>query len=73
MAKAVLKFDLNDPEDVREHLCAVHGQDFAFLLWEFRHNILRRAYKDGLSSEQIIELIQEKINELGIDIDELVV
>jgi hypothetical protein len=73
MAKAKLIFDLNDPDDMREHLCAVHGQDFAFLIWELKHNILRRAYKDELDPKEIIDLIHEKINELGIDVDELVV
>lgn len=73
MANAILKFDLSEPDEIRDHLAAIHGMDMALLLWEFKHNILRKAMKDALSPSEICQLIHEYIDNLGFDIDDIVV
>ena len=38
MAKAILKFDLNDPDDRIEHLRCIKSLDLAMALWEITSN-----------------------------------
>jgi len=38
MAEAILKFDLNDPDDRMSHLRAVKSLDMALALWDIVHN-----------------------------------
>lgn len=73
MAKAHIEFDLTNEDDCREHLCAVYAVDLAYFVWELKHNILRNAVKNDLDPYDIQKLIYEKIEDLGFDIDELVV
>ena len=73
MPKAILKFDLNDSDDIREHLKAVHSNEMALLIWELKHNILRKAYKNDLTTDQLINLIESELNDLPFNIDDLIV
>lgn len=73
MAEAILKFDLNDSDDIREHLKAVYSNRMASFIWELKNNILRKAYKNDLTTDQIIDLIQSELNDLPFNIDDLIV
>ena len=73
MAKAILKFDLNDSDDIRKHLKAVHSNEMALLIWELKHNILRKAYKNDLTTDQLINVIESELNDLPFNIDDLIV
>lgn len=70
---AKLEFNLNEPDDIRLHLASVHGFDLAMFIWELKHNILRKALKDGLDPLDMVTLINEHIENLGFDIDEIVI
>ena len=73
MAKATFEYDLTDADDIREHLCATLSPTMAMFIWELKHNILRNAGKNELHSGEIIQLIYEHIDNLGFDIDDLIV
>jgi hypothetical protein len=80
MAKAILEYDLNDPDDVMAHLRAVKALDIALVLWEIAHNtkksLLNQVEFDKLDGYDVVEKFYEKfweeMNDHGINLDELV-
>ena len=81
MAKAILKYDLSDPDDRLEHLRAIKATDMALVIWELVNNTRKRieydidkhdldgyAVLDGIMTE-----ISDRLDEHGIVIDDLVV
>lgn len=64
--KAVLEFDLNNIDDSNNHVLAVHANEMAGFIWELKHNIIRRALKDGLSTDDMAKLIHEQL-EMHLD------
>lgn len=81
MAKAILEYDLNDPDDAMAHLRAVKSLDMALVLWEMTHNTKKRlqsqAEDEKLDSYDAIEKVFEKfweaMEERGIKLDDLIV
>ena len=73
--KAVLEFDLNEPDDVTAHKRCVKSLDMALVLWELVYNT-RRELESAPETTDYIELIYEKISDLcdehHICIDELI-
>jgi hypothetical protein len=80
MAKAILKFDLNDSDDVMAHKRAVKSTDMAMALWDIVHNT-----KNGLifsiegkeiDKYETLELVYGKLHEIldnyNINTDELI-
>ena len=55
---AILKFDLNEPDEQMNHLACVAAQRMAIALW-----IIKLKH----STPEILEIIEE----IGIDLDEL--
>ncbi|NDG32258.1 hypothetical protein EB118_19545 [bacterium] len=81
MAKATLKYDLNDPDDIMAHMRAVKSLDMALVLWEMAHNVKKRIQSEAENEkldaydaiEKVFETLWEQMNERGINLDELVV
>jgi hypothetical protein len=80
MAEAILKFDLNDPDDVMAHKRAVKSLDMAMALWEITHNT-KKGLEWSLEGKDLdkydaLELVFEKIYEIlndnNINCDELI-
>jgi hypothetical protein len=80
MAEAILKFDLNDPDDVMGHKRAVKSLDMAIALWEITHNT-KKGLEWSLEGKDLdkydtLELVFEKIYEIlndnNINCDELI-
>lgn len=80
MAEAILKFDLNDSEDVMAHKRAVKSLDMAMALWEITHNT-KKGLEWSLEGKDLdkydaLELVFEKIYEIlndnNINCDELI-
>jgi hypothetical protein len=80
MAKAILEYDLNDPEDAQAHLRAVKSLDMALVLWELVYNT-----KKGMEYEvefnkldaysiidKVFEKLHDELRDHGINLDELV-
>jgi hypothetical protein len=80
MAKAILEFDLNDPDDSMAHLRAIKSLDMALSLWEMMYNTKKsiewESEEKNLSAFDAIDKIYEKfwehLNEHGINLDELI-
>ena len=70
MTKAIMKFDLSDPDDRMEHLAAVKSKDMAFVLWHINYNLKKECHlkaessKGKLDSYEVIEMVFEKIRDL---------
>ena len=81
MAKAILKYDLSDPDDRMEHLRAIKATDMALVLWELVYNTRKRIEYDidanNLGGNAVLDRIMieigDRLDEHGIVIDDLVV
>lgn len=80
MAKAILKYDLNDPDDIRAHNRAIKSLDMALILWEMTYNV-KKHIKNEIefnklevedAIDKIFEHLQEEMSEHGINLDELI-
>lgn len=83
MSKAILEFDLTDPDDQREHLRCVKSTDLALALWEIRTR-LREKCQDIADSKNAsedvhkgIELVFDQVSDVfehyNINVDELII
>ena len=68
MAKATLKYDLSDQDDVIAHLRAVKSLDMAMALWEIVHNS-KKGLEWSIEDKEIdkydaLELVYKKIHEI---------
>jgi hypothetical protein len=82
MAKAILKFDLNDFDDTMAHLRAVKSLDLSMAIWDIlqlRKTIERRFENTDNTNNDVFDGIDamsvgisEILDEYGIKIDELV-
>jgi hypothetical protein len=80
MAKGILEFDLNDPDDSMAHMRAVKALDMALVLWEMAYNTKKGIHTqiefDNLSAydavDKVFEKLWEEMNEHGINLDNLV-
>jgi hypothetical protein len=63
--KAILKFDLENPEDRMSHLRCVKSSDMACFIWELKHNFWRKWKHDETDfnldnyKEALYELMEE--------------
>ena len=80
MAKAVLKYDLSDPDDRIEHLRALKSTDMAQVIWDFVYNskkgmeyqIEEYKYDAYTVLDKMLEIFGDSLDEHGIVIDDLV-
>ena len=80
MAKAILEFDLNDPDDIMAHLRAVKSLDITLVLWEMAYNTKKSIHNqiefDKLDAydavNKVFEKFHEEMNDRGINLDELI-
>jgi hypothetical protein len=76
--KAVLKFNLEFPDERKAHLCCVKSTDMAIVLFEILRN-MRKTISNSQASEDYMEGVEDvlvQVQELceyhGINIDELI-
>jgi hypothetical protein len=72
--KAILKFDLDNPEDKIDHLRCVHSTDMAMFIWELKHNFWRKWKHDetDFTLDNYKEALWELMQEYNINIDNLI-
>lgn len=46
--KAILEFDLSDPDERQEHEWAINGRKYSMFVFEYFNNVLRPLYKHGI-------------------------
>ena len=81
MAKAILKYDLNDTDDAMAHMRAVKSLDMALALWDITHNTKKGLEwsMEGkeLDKYEVLDLVYEKIYEIleehNIKMDDLII
>jgi hypothetical protein len=78
MAKAILEFNLDDPDDNRHHLQCVKAKDMAIVLWNLRTDLLSRMKITDRDSQEYINGVEDTVrevykmlNEWDINVDEL--
>jgi hypothetical protein len=80
MAKAKIKYDLNDIDDRMAHLRAVKSLDMALALWDITHNT-KKGLEWSLEGKdidkyEVLEMVFEKIYEIldehNVRTDELI-
>lgn len=85
LMKAIIEFDLNDPDDQMAHKRAVLALDMALAIWELLHNskkglesIIESALEEdkNLTPLDAVDIVYDKIYAImdshGIKIDDLV-
>jgi hypothetical protein len=83
--KAILEFDLNDPDDRISHLRCVKSLEMALALWEIRMNLRKYSERTAEAKEFTneesdvfngIEIVLERIHEIfeenNINVEELI-
>jgi hypothetical protein len=78
--KAILEFDLNDPQEQESHLRCVQSTNLALSLWSIIHKkkkyLLRSEFEKEETKEELIESMYEDfwdtLNEYGINLDRLI-
>ena len=81
MAKAILKYDLNDTDDAMAHMRAVKSLDMALALWDITHNTKKGLEwsMEGkeLDKYEVLDLVYERIYEIleehNIKMDDLII
>ena len=72
--EAIIKFDLNEPDDIKSHLRCIKALDMACALWEIRNmrKELEWMEEQGeLSSESVMTKILEHFDNHNINVEEL--
>ena len=80
MAKAILEFDLNEPDDIMAHKRATKATDMAVALWEISYNTKKSvewSLEDkGYDKSEVLDLLYDRINaileEHNIRLDDLI-
>lgn len=79
MAKGVLEFDLNDPDDIQAHLRATHATDMALALFEFGHNTKKSfewSFEKYETKEDLLDAVYDKfwetLQQYNVNLDSLI-
>ena len=75
--KAILEFDLNEPDDREAHLRAILSLDMAIAIWDMQQEFRSRLKHGQLSEEEykVTEDLRDRfyqiLNEKGVDLEKL--
>jgi hypothetical protein len=71
--KAILEFDLSNPEDVDNHKNAIKANDYASAFFEIHNEVFRPARKHGYGDPKIQKLLESNPNgeELVYELEKL--
>lgn len=72
--KAILKFDLSDPEDRTDHYRCVRARDMASFIWDFQQYLREQVkYNEkDVNQREIYEKWFEYLNDADINLDNLI-
>ena len=82
MGKAILEFDLNDPDDRINHKQCIEAGNMASVIWDFVHNSKKTMEwtldeKVDLDRYEVLDMVYDRfyllLEENNVNIDELVV
>ena len=77
--KAIIEFDLSDPDDAMSHMAAVKANSMALVIWNFLYNTRktaeRKIQEEKIDSYEVLDYLMERFSDLldeyDINIDEL--
>ena len=71
--KAILEFNLNEPEDITAHKRCVKALDMSLALWDIDQYLRSESkYKDNEMAQEIREKMFEIMGEYGLSFDDLI-
>jgi hypothetical protein len=75
--KAILEFDLNDPDDRMAHLRAVKSVDMSLVLFDMTTKAYKKLEDDGESAYnqgiiETLEYLRDRMDYYGVNLDELI-
>lgn len=71
--KAILSFNLDDPEDKEKHLRCVKAADLCLTLWDFDQWLRSEIkYNEKEHLQEVRDELYSKMEEYGIDLDNLI-
>ena len=62
--KAILEFDLNDPDDKMAHLRCIKSTDMAIVIWEFISNSRKKLENMEVTAESTIDIVYTEFTQL---------
>jgi len=72
--KAILEFNLDEPDDRMAHLRCIKSTDMAIVLFDIIYNLRKEI--ENIDTDEKLDLFYDKLNaimeEQGINIDELI-
>ncbi len=80
MAKGILEFDLNEPDDIMAHKRATKALDLALALWDITHNT-KKSIEWSLEGKEldkyeVLDLVYDRLysilDEHNIKLDDLI-
>jgi hypothetical protein len=71
--KAILEFDLDNPEDRKEHMRCMKSSDMASFIWELKHNFWRKWKHDDsdFNLDNYKDALWDLLQDYNVNIDEL--
>jgi hypothetical protein len=72
--KAKIEFDLNEPDDIKNHLRCVKATDMALVLWTIYHMRKQLEWMEEqgkLSADTVMDKILDAFNDHNVNIDEI--
>jgi len=70
MAKGILEYDLNEPDDIIAHKRAIKATDMALAIFQFAYNTKYESKEDLLDA--IYEEFWDILKEHSVNIDEII-
>jgi hypothetical protein len=72
--KAILKFDLDNIDDEKDHMRCIKAPDMVSFIWELKHNFWRKWKHDDtdFTLDNYKEALCDLLQEHNINIDELI-
>ena len=76
--KGIFEFDLNDPDDIREHKLHTIAKDLALAVWNYDQYLRSRLKYESLSPEvddaldKAREKLREELTDHGVSLDEVI-
>jgi len=72
--KAILKFNLDNPEDRKEHMMCMKSSNMASFIWELQHNFWRqwKHDEDNFTLDNYKDALLQLLNDHNINVDKLV-
>lgn len=58
MAKGIIEFDLNEPEEAIQFSIASNIDSYHSVVWELKHNLIGNWSKNELSAKEILDQLE---------------